>query len=512
MLTSITGKPRTLQLMAAILITLLLIVPGPLVRPSSAQVSGNSWTSPNFDFSISWNDTWFVVDETSTSDYDRVVLTNGLTYSTLVGGPDTSTTAEAGLAGIIAGVRASEEVSDFTPLVDIGNGSVRGGDDQYAFAAFTYTLTLDDGTEASVAAYIEVRLITPGAAMLAFIAEMPAADFDAERPQFEQLLSNVRPGRDIPQPIASGEPAPVFVSGPWRIAVATASVRPTFADLGLRKKTGKEWLVTVLDVTNWSDQDAVLSARKFTIRTESGGKPAKIARGSTPGIADKLGTTPFADDLTLEIPAAETVRVALAFVIPAGAESPLLAIGSESLPLADVIKPDIQADDLPTAAAPPEMTEGEIVSATDGHTLRIMLHGKERSSRIRLLGVNPPTDGSCFANTAEKALDDLAGTTVLVEEDAAITGGSVPSRYVWLINDDGTRTLLNQRLIAEGSAYAALLPADARFAAWLNATATSADLADTGLWAGCASTEATANIGIATTPAAIPANQEEVTK
>ncbi len=504
---------RTVQSLAAVLIALLLLVPGQLARTATAQVSGNSYTSPQFGFSISWDNTWFVADEVSSQDFDQVTLTNGLSYCALVGGPDSATTAEAGLAEIIVGVRASKGVSDFTPLVDNGNDAIRGGDDQYAFAAFTYTLTLDDGTEASVATYIEVRLITPGAVLLAFIAAMPAADFDAQRPQFEQLLSNVRPGRDNPQPIASGEPAPVFVSGPWRIAVATSAVRETFPDLGLRKKAGKEWLLVILDVTNWSDQDATLSARKFTIQPDPGQKPAKIARGSLPAIADKLSTTPFADDLTLAIDTGQSVRVTLAFVIPAETESPLLAIGTEAMPLADVIKPDVRADDLPTAAAPPELTEGTIVSAADGQTLWILLgRNKQRASRIRLLGVNPPTDGSCFGNAAESTLDDLAGAKVLVEEDAAITGGSVPSRYVWLINKDGTRTLLNQRLIAEGSAYAALLPDDARFAAWFDATAKSADLADIGLWAGCASAEVDASIGIAASPAAIPANREDAAK
>src|SRR5690349_9713849 len=158
MLTLFTGRPRTLQLLAAILISLLLVVPGPLTQPSAAQVSGNTWVSPQFGFSMSWDDTWFVVDETSTPDYDRVVVTNGLTYCTLVGGPDSSTTAEAGLAEIIVAVRTSEGVRDFRPLVDNDGGAIRGGDDQYAFAAFTYTLTLDDGTEVPIATYIEDRL------------------------------------------------------------------------------------------------------------------------------------------------------------------------------------------------------------------------------------------------------------------------------------------------------------------------------------------------------------------
>jgi hypothetical protein len=132
-----------------------------------------------------------------------------------------------------------------------------------------------------------------------------------------------------------------------------------------------------------------------------------------------------------------------------------------------------------------------------------MFDGEQRSTRIRLLGVNPPTDSSCFANAAEDTLDDLAGSTVLVEEDSAITGGSVPSRYVWLINDDGIRTLLNQLLIAEGSAYASALPADARFGAWFLASAHIAEESGVGLWAGCSST-ASDNTGMAATPAAAP--------
>lgn len=511
MLTSFTSKTRTLQLLAAILIALLLIVPGPLVRPSSAQVSDNTYISPQFGFSMSWDDTWFEAGQES-AEYDLVTVTNGLTYCTLVGGPDTAPTPEVALAEVMVGLRSSTEISQFAPLLDENGDAIRGGDEQHAFAAFTYTLTLDDGTEAAMATYVDTRLITPGQTMLAFVAAMLASNFESERPHFEPLLDSVRVGPQ-PNPIANGEPAPVFISGAWRIAVATASVRPTFADLGLKKKSGKEWLVAVVDVTNWSNQDAVLSARKFTIQTGNGQKPAKIALSSMPRVADALGTTPFADDLTLEIAAGQTVRVTLAFVIPAEADTPALAIGSEALPLADITRANLQSDGLPALAAPPELIEGKITSAADGQTLWILLgRNKQRASRIRLLGVNLPADGTCFANNSRKALDDLAGESVLIEEDAAITGGSVPSRYIWLINDDGTRTLLNQRLIAEGNAYAALLPADARFAAWFDATARTADLADIGLWSGCASTESDASIGIAATPVAVPANREDATK
>jgi hypothetical protein len=74
---------------------------------------------------------------------------------------------------------------------------------------------------------------------------------------------------------------------------------------------------------------------------------------------------------------------------------------------------------------------------------------------------------------------------VLVEEDGAITGGSGQIRYVWLVNDDGTRTSINQRLIAEGFATTGSLPADARFGAWLLESQSLAEDAEIGLWGGC---------------------------
>jgi hypothetical protein len=502
MRTSPQSTSRGRPAWAAILIALMLIAPTSFTPPAGAQVSGNAYTSPQFGFSMSWDDTWFVVDEASDPSFDRVIVSNGLTYVTLIGGPDSSPTSQAALVGLITAVRLSPGVTNLTPMRDEEGTVVRGGDDQRAFAAFTYTFTLDDGTEIPVATYIESRIITPGETTLGFITETPVSSYDEERPQVELLLSTVRMPNEsaLPEIAAIGEPAPVFVSGPWRIAVAASAVRSTFPDLGLRKKAGKAWLVAVLDVTNWSEQDAELSARDFTIQTGAGQKPSRIARSSMPAVADTLGTTPFADDLALAIDANQTARVALAFVIPADTESPLIAIGTETLPLAGVITSNLRADDLPAAVGPSQLVGGTIISASDGHTLRITLDGAQRSSRFLLLGVNPPADGSCFADAAESTLDDLAGTSVLVEEDAAITEGSVPSRYLWLVNDDGTRTLLNQRLLAEGSAYAALLPVDARFAAWLDATAKSADLADIGLWAGCASTKSDANIGIAATP------------
>jgi endonuclease YncB( thermonuclease family) len=493
-----------LQGVTAVVVAFVLMVQAGFA-PTLAQVSGNTYTSPQFGYSVTWDDTWFLVSEES-SLYDNLMLTNGLTYCQIIGGPDPAMTPEAGLAGFLAGIRTTPGISDFAPLLDTEGNAVRGGDATRAFAAFTYTFTMEDGSAVPLANYIEVRLLVPGQSVVGFVAETLAANFESERPQFEQLFSTVLlPGAvsELDQPAAKGEPAPVFISGTWRVAIATSAVRETFPDIGLKQKSGKEWMLIVLDVTNWSEQDGALSARDFTIRTGAEQKPVKVAGNAITRIADQLGTAPFAANLTMAVGTGETVRVTLAFVIPADTPSPMLVHKGSALALDGIIESDLQASDLPASAVPPSANRGEIVSASDGQTIRVMFDGEQGSTRIKLLGVNPPTEDTCLANAAEKTLDDLAGSTVLVEEDSAVTGGTVPSRYVWLIQDDGTRTLLNQQLIAEGSAYAADLPADARFGAWLQTTEHTAEETGVGLWAGCSST-ASADTGMAATPAAVP--------
>jgi endonuclease YncB( thermonuclease family) len=312
--------------------------------------------------------------------------------------------------------------------------------------------------------------------------------YDAELPSFENMLDGLNaaagPSAGSSDPVA-GEPGPVFVSGPWRIAVATSALGVTFDELGLREKADKEWLLVVLDVTNWSDDDAELKASHFTVALAGEAKPVKIARSSLQGVAEALSLTPFSEEQTLAIGSDETIRVVLAFVVPAGGREPHLAHRDVVIPIEETVELDLAPGDLPAPALSPDFSEGEIVSASDGRTMRIALEGESKADRIQLLGVEPADEGSCFENEAENVLDDLVGASVLVEEDTAVSGGDNAVRYVWLINDDGTRTLLNQLLLATGAARADGIPGDARFGSWLESTALGAEQAGIGLWGDC---------------------------
>jgi endonuclease YncB( thermonuclease family) len=474
------------QTLVAVLVAISFLAQGTGLQPAAAEVVDNSFIGEQFPFSITWDNSWFIREVMSEAGYEGLILTDGLASCAIQGGTDPSTTNDAALASIVVEIRSDPEVSAFAPRPDTPDVINHGSNQTRAFAVVDYTVATDDGSTVDLTALIDTRLIVPGQSTLFSICFVENVNFDSERPAIEALLANIQIGA---APVLMT--APVFVSGPWRFAVSQAAVGREFPDLGLKLKTDKEWLVVVVDVTNWSDQSQLLSAWDLRIGAGTGGKPIKVSRNKLAQVAEQLGTVAFYSDLTLTLEADQTIRVTLAYLVPAGSQDLGLVHGEQSLQIADLAEPGLDLDGLSVAATAPEVVRGEIVSASDGQTIRVQLEGESSSTRMRLLGVDPPVEGSCFANEAEKVLDDLVGETVLIEEDAAITGGSTPSNYVWLVDRDGTRTLLNQQLIADGAAYAAELPEDARFGAWFEASAEAADLADIGLWAGCPTPTAT---------------------
>jgi endonuclease YncB( thermonuclease family) len=465
---------------------------GPAARPVAADVDGNTYTSPNFPIEITWSDSWFVTETEATAEGDFLGLTNGLSYAYVMSVYDPSSTLEAAFGGVIAGIRMDETVSNFQPFVDSTGQTIREIDEEHALAAFRFTQTFADGSTEELIAYVEVRFIVPGVSVVAFIAYTTLDAFAAERAALDGVRESIVITTDPPA-VPSGEDAPVFVTDEWRVAVVAVARNESIEGAGLPPKSGKEWIVVLVDVTNWSNADSTFGARDIALDFEEATKPVKVAPHSIKSTATHLGFSPLSDELTLDILLGKTERVALVYSIPQGAESLELLADDSALPLADEPSATLDLSAVPDMTGPPEVTAGVIESSSDGRTMRLLLEGREQSQRIRLLGVTPPAVDACYEHEAERLLDSLVGADVLVEVDDALTEAETPFRYVWLVNDDGTRTLLNQRLIAEGRAEVAALPSDARFGLWLTETEESAQVAKTGLWDGCDETETTPN-------------------
>jgi endonuclease YncB( thermonuclease family) len=479
--------------MAVALVGIAMIPPlfGNGIRVARADISGNTYTSPNYGAQVSWDDTWFVIEEESDAYFDIISITNGLTYLSAYFEQNDYSSTDLVIALMSGEWRTDSQTSDFQIISDSNGKAIRGGDDNRSFAAFSYTYTRDDGSQENLGVYFEARSINDGEVMMSLIAIMPIDYFFTEY----QLAGITLPEATAAQAeseIIAGEPAPVFADGVWRVAVAAAAHGQEFPDIGLAEKDGKAWFVAIVDVTNWTDKAQVFSARDVRLSLTGAKKPARIAPASTAAVGNRLELAELTEDATLSIQPGETSRVALVYSVAADATEPHLMLGKAKLPMADQLDLEISGETIPARATAPETATGTIVSASDGQTMRIKLAGETGTQKIRLLGVEPPAKGECMSNEAERLLDKNTGKRVLVEEDAAITGGSGSMRYVWLINADGTRTLLNQKLIADGLTQAAAVPDDARFGLWLLTSERAAEEGQIGLWAGCETPEATA--------------------
>ncbi len=268
--------------------------------------------------------------------------------------------------------------------------------------------------------------------------------------------------------------APVFAAAGWRIAVVTAVRAAAVSEAGLRAQEDRDWIVVIADVTNWTARDATLRPSDFGIRVVGGGEPRGFARRTTENVASQLRLEPRSVDDGVRIRSGRTARLVLVFQIEQAAADPALVLDNEALPLTGVFARGSDLQALPPVTEPPTLTTARVRRVPDGATLDITGDIK----RVRLAALDPPLPEECFGGQSTARLKKLAGDRVLFEP---VSGGFA---YVWAELSDGTRQLLNQRMVADG--FAALMPgAQGPYSAWMSGSQQQAQFQLAGLWGAC---------------------------
>jgi endonuclease YncB( thermonuclease family) len=484
---------------------LLTVLLGALVPTASvgsapaADIDGNTYTSPTFGYTITWGDAWFVIAEESNDGLDYLGLTNATTAAVFVGIPD-SGGATACLSWLAVGLSASGVMEDPAPLRDGDGAVIRGTDGPHAFAAYSGTLTREDGTAMEMAAYLDCQPMVSGESLLSLVAVMPIETFDGQLPLVRALLAGVvLPGGDqatapdittssvdIGDDSGPGEPAPVFVSRRWRVAVAATVRDQEIEAAGLEANPGKDWLVVVADVTNWSEDDGVFAGEDLGIAFAGDDRRFAVAPSSSDAVAQTLELE--VDDLAagIEIEAGETVRLALVFQVPRGQQGPRLhgLMSEPGLPLNDDGVADGLAEIRPPVA-PPALEAVEVVAAIDGEVVELRLGGESEPVRARLIGVDAPAKDGCFAEWSTLQLSALAYRRTWIERDPTERGSVTEKVYLWTELPGGQRILVNQQQVADGYAEARPLDEETRFAAWIGEAGRSAQARRAGLWRDC---------------------------
>lgn len=128
-------------------------------------------------------------------------------------------------------------------------------------------------------------------------------------------------------------------------------------------------------------------------------------------------------------------------------------------------------------------TEARVVSVTDGDTLTVEIDGV--NERIRLIGINAPEAGECFAAEATAELRRLTvGTTVTLETDRSDRDAfGRLLRYVYVQDPVRGRLFVNAVLVEGGFAIANRYEPDTARADELDVAQGFAQEANRGLWA-----------------------------
>ncbi len=145
-----------------------------------------------------------------------------------------------------------------------------------------------------------------------------------------------------------------------------------------------------------------------------------------------------------------------------------------------VSPPDSATSDRPGA----EGELAEVVEVIDGDTLEVRVDGTVE--RVRLIGINTPESGECFADEARDALVDLvAGEQVRLEQD--VSERDTYGRLLAYVSVDGED--VNTALVRNGFAIARSYPPDTARDDELAAAQQEAQREDAGMWGpdGCAS-------------------------
>ena len=178
-------------------VTFVLVPPAPEGTPADQSTaepgSGGTYDSPTYGYSLDFDDTWTVEDETSDNEIDRVVLGNGTSFVTLVGTPKFDGDLNACVTSFAEQALLDPAVGEVTPALDADGKPLAGNDATAgAFAVFNHDYTFSDGTTIPYSLFVGCAAIGTGGGVLAVLQNVPRAAFNDQSPVRDALLQGLR--------------------------------------------------------------------------------------------------------------------------------------------------------------------------------------------------------------------------------------------------------------------------------------------------------------------------------
>jgi predicted metalloprotease len=156
---------------------------------SQTGVEGNSYTSPSFGYSITWDNDWAVSDELNEDEYNKLVLTNDVASVYFEGVADTAD-IETCLDTVASSLENEDGVSN-VEIAEDSDGPIGGTEENRAWAIYTLSYTTEEGEEFEFAEYIDCRAVTPGEALLVITMLVSIDDLESQIDPLASLLEGL---------------------------------------------------------------------------------------------------------------------------------------------------------------------------------------------------------------------------------------------------------------------------------------------------------------------------------
>jgi hypothetical protein len=213
------------------------VTPAATERPgttpgASPSATGNSYTSPTYGYTITWDETWQEANQSSQNGYDFVRLESANAFVDLSGIPWTNTAA-ACIDALVDFYKGQQGYSDVRIATAANGDEERGMKGTAAWGVIDFTFTASDGSKDDVADYVECRPIEAGKSIVTFEYFSPQSDVDAQAPARDKLLGAlVIPGAPG-TPAASAEATTTQAAATEAATTEATGTRTTAGPVGL---------------------------------------------------------------------------------------------------------------------------------------------------------------------------------------------------------------------------------------------------------------------------------------
>jgi plastocyanin len=139
---------------------------------------GTTYTSPTYDYTITYGPSWTVEEEVSNDGRNRLVLSNGTSFVTATGAEAYNGDPESCVEGFVEQLLADPAVSNVELATDERGQPIQGGTEATgAFAVYDHDYTFANGTTEAYTLYVGCIPLVPGEAVLAFAQNVPTESY-----------------------------------------------------------------------------------------------------------------------------------------------------------------------------------------------------------------------------------------------------------------------------------------------------------------------------------------------